>query len=138
MSDRWERVGQLFEQALAAPLYERAALIERSPESDDVKNEVRSLLAAHQAGASRYGARVDHELRRNVILTAGARVGTRDYETIDREDEFFYADAGADFMFNRRVALRARIGHEEVESTGVDRFRDFEVNTATLGLSISL
>lgn len=87
---------------------------------------------------TRYGARVDHELRRNIILTAGGRAGQREYETIDREDEFFYADAGADFLFNRRVALIARIGHEEVESNGLNRYRDFEVNTARLGLSLRL
>jgi hypothetical protein len=88
--------------------------------------------------ATRFGARVDHELRRNIILTVGARVGDRDYETIDRDDEFFYADAGADFLINRRVVLRARITHEEVESDGIDRYRDFEVDTATLGVSLRL
>lgn len=87
---------------------------------------------------TRYGARVDHELRRNIILTAGARAGTRDYESIDRQDDFMYFDAGADFLINRRVALFGRVAHEEVESDGIDRYRDFEVNTATLGVSFRL
>jgi hypothetical protein len=88
---------------------------------------------------TRYGARVDHELRRNVILTAGAQAGSREYESpIDRDDDFVSADAGFDVILNRRVALRGRYRHEEVQSDGLDRYRDFDANVVSLGLSLRL
>ncbi|HEX8901535.1 outer membrane beta-barrel protein [Vitreimonas sp.] len=85
-----------------------------------------------------FGARVDHELLRNLILTAGAQIGRRDYESIDREDEVLSADVGADYLINRRVALRARYVFDDVQSSGIDRYRDFEANAFTLGLSFRL
>lgn len=87
---------------------------------------------------SRYGARVDHELLRNVIVTAGVSGGRREYEVIDREDEFTSADIGVDYFMNRRVALRARFTLDDVESTGVNRYRDFDANAFTVGLSLRL
>lgn len=88
--------------------------------------------------STQYGARVDHELMRNVILTGGVRAGQREYDIIDREDEFVSADVGADYILNRRVALRARYQHDEVDSSGAASYRDYEVNTLSLGLSLRL
>jgi hypothetical protein len=48
MNDRWDRIGRLFEEALAVSAAERAALLSASAEPDDITNEVRSLLAAHE------------------------------------------------------------------------------------------
>jgi hypothetical protein len=88
---------------------------------------------------SQYGVRVDHELLRNVILTAGAQVGTREFEDpIDREDEVVGVEIGADYLMNRRIALRARYNFDDVQSSGADRYRDFEVNAFTLGVSFRL
>lgn len=86
------------------------------------------------------GARVDHELRRNLILSGGFQTGRREFEgsAIDREDEFFSAQLGADYLMNRRVALRARYQHDEVDSSGANAYRDFEVNTVSVGLSLRL
>lgn len=85
-----------------------------------------------------FGARVDHELFRNVILTAGADVGRREYDTIDRDDDYVAADVGFDYFLNPRVALRGRYQFERLESEGVNRFRDFEANAATLGVAFRL
>ena len=87
---------------------------------------------------SEYGLRVDHELLRNVILSAGALTGMREYETIDREDEYMRAEAGADYILNRRVALRARYVFDDLESSGALARPDFEVNAFTLGVSFRL
>lgn len=88
--------------------------------------------------ATSYGARVDHELLRNVILTAGVQAGTREYETIDRDDDFVYADAGVDYLVNRRVVVRGRYRYDQVESDGAMPYRDYEVNALTLGVSLRL
>lgn len=85
-----------------------------------------------------YGARVDHELMRNVILTAGVSAGDRDYEVIDRSDEFFTGDVGVEYLMNRRVALNLRYRHEELESNGVNRYRDFDQDVISAGVSLRL
>lgn len=85
-----------------------------------------------------YGARIDHELQRNVILTAGVRNGERDYDTLDRDDEYTNFEVGADYILNRRASLRLRYEHDEVESSGADAYRDYEVGAWTLGVSLRL
>lgn len=85
---------------------------------------------------SEYGARVDHELRRNIILTAGVRSGEREYEGTDRTDEFLRYDVGADYILNRRVALRARYSVDDVDSTVA--VRNFEVEAVSVGISLRL
>lgn len=82
-----------------------------------------------------YGLRVDHELLRNVILTGSARFGNRDYETIAREDEYSKWELGADYMLNRNAAVRFRYQYDEVDSPA---YRDYEVNQATIGLTLRL
>jgi hypothetical protein len=39
---------------------------------------------------------------------------------------------------NRRVALEARFRRDEVESSGAAAYRDYEVNTLSLGVSLRL
>lgn len=82
-----------------------------------------------------FGARVDHELLRNLILTGAVRFGDRDYETIAREDEFLEWELGADYLINRNAALRFRYEYDEVDSPA---YRNYEVNRATLGLTLRL
>jgi len=84
------------------------------------------------------GVRVDHELLRNVILTGAVQLGQREYDVVDRDDEFFYGELGVDYLMNRRVALNARFRHDEVESSGAAAYRDYEVNTLSVGLSFRL
>lgn len=87
---------------------------------------------------SEYGVRVDHELLRNVILSAGLHTGRRDYELIDREDEYTGFDLGVEYLVNRRLALRAGYNYDETDSNGVNRYRDFEQNVLSLGVSLRL
>lgn len=87
---------------------------------------------------SQYAVRVDHELRRNVLLMGQVQFGQREYDSIDRNDDFINVEVGADYLLNRRVVLRGRYAYLETESTGADRYRDFEVNLLTLGLSLRL
>jgi hypothetical protein len=90
--------------------------------------------------ATRYGARIDHELLRNLILSAGVWAGTRDYDVVDLKDDVLHADVGADYILNRRWALRARYAHDEVDSSGgpLAVGRGFEVNEFTVGLAFRL
>jgi hypothetical protein len=86
---------------------------------------------------SRYGARVDHELLRNLILTAGVEAGSREYDdVISRDDDFVYADVGADWFINRRVAFTGRVQHAEVTSNLPTA--EFDETSASLGISLRL
>lgn len=87
--------------------------------------------------ATEYGARIDHELLRNLILTAGVRAGDREYEdeVVGREDDYVSYDVGADYILNRRVAVAARYRHDEVDS---NVGRTFDVNAVTVGLRLRL
>jgi hypothetical protein len=94
--------------------------------------------AAEPYVESRYGVHIDHELLRNVILSAGVQAGQRDYDGIDRNDTFMSYQLGADYVLNRRVALSARYTHDEVNSDGAAAYRDYTVNAVSLGLSLRL
>jgi hypothetical protein len=88
--------------------------------------------------STRFGARVDHELLRNLIVSAGGEVGQREYEVIDRQDDFSSAQLEAEYLLNRRFSLRGRISHVEVDSDGVDRYRTFDVNEVSVGVRVRL
>lgn len=45
--DRWQRVGNLFDRALATPPPQRAAVVRASPEPPDIQDEVLALLRSH-------------------------------------------------------------------------------------------
>jgi serine/threonine protein kinase len=49
VTDRWDRVGALFDAALATPPAERETFIAGATEADDIKAEVLSLLASHDS-----------------------------------------------------------------------------------------
>jgi hypothetical protein len=87
---------------------------------------------------SEVGARVDHELLRNVLLNAAVRFGRREYEVIDRDDDYTSLQLGADYLLNRRVALFGRYNLNETESDGLAAYRDYDVNAFTVGVSLRL
>lgn len=83
------------------------------------------------------GITVDHELLRNVILTAGYEQGQRDYDPSPRRDEYQHMEAGADWILNRRVALSARFERDELHYSGVS-IDDRDANAIRFGVSFRL
>jgi len=77
---------------------------------------------------------IDHELRRNVILSASIERQSDDYLGIDREDERWSTSASATYLMNRHVGIRGEIRRTDQESTGLAAGRDFEINTIGLRL----
>jgi hypothetical protein len=78
------------------------------------------------------GARVDHELRRDLILTGGLRYEQDDFISLDRDEDRTAFDAGVDWHANRALTLGARYERFDQQSSGVDRDRDFDANVFTL------
>lgn len=79
-------------------------------------------------------AQLDHELRRNIILTGRVDYGSDEYQGIDREDERWGATAQATYLMNRNVGLRAAYSHFEQTSSGTAGNQDFTVNRFTIGV----
>jgi hypothetical protein len=87
---------------------------------------------------SAYGGRIDHELLRNVILTGAIHGGQREYDVVDRNDDFALADAGVDWLLNRRLAVHGRYEYYQVDSSGAAAYRDYEENRLSVGLTLRL
>lgn len=66
-AEGWQRVGALFDRALAESPSKRTALVRSSSEAPDIQVEVLALLASHEAG--------DGFLEPAALLEAGTMVG---------------------------------------------------------------
>jgi hypothetical protein len=88
--------------------------------------------------ATRYGVRADHELLRNVVVTGGISGGTDDYKGIDRNDDLFEGQVGARYLLNRHAELGANYYYTDVQSSGLNRDRDFNVNRFLVSVTLKL
>lgn len=75
---------------------------------------------------------VDHELMRNVILTANATYGHDEYSGIDRTDDHWGAGASANWLLNRRVGLTFTYSYLNQRSYGASRGPSFGDNRLTV------
>jgi len=69
---------------------------------------------------------IDHEIRRNVIVSGSFGSGTDEYDGIDREDERSNWGAGATYFVNRNVGVSANVSWSEQTSSGLAASNDFE------------
>lgn len=83
-------------------------------------------------------ARVDHELRRNILLTAGVGMLNRDFQGASRDDDLTQADIGARFLLNRRMELGARWRYERQQSSGPIADPEFDANRFVVSASVRL
>ncbi|GGE52850.1 hypothetical protein GCM10007276_32320 [Agaricicola taiwanensis] len=75
---------------------------------------------------------VIHALRRNVELTAAVGAETAEFEGIDRDDTVYTGELGAEWKFNRRFGVNARLAHTK-QISNVDG-GDFEATLYQLGI----
>jgi hypothetical protein len=89
------------------------------------------------AGVDRvtYGARADHELRRDLILTGGVALQQDDYQSIDRNDDRNRFDVGIDWYANRAMKIGASYERFEQDSSGAAFDRDYTANVFMLKAS---
>jgi hypothetical protein len=80
------------------------------------------------------GARVDHELRRNILLNADISVSRDAYEGIDRDDDRFQYSVGGTYLLNRALGVSLAASHFEQTSDGAAGGAEFDVNRLTLTL----
>jgi hypothetical protein len=94
--------------------------------------EETTLSGASGGLATEGRLRVDHELLRNVILSADAGYSNVDYESISREDDVIDAGVGGKYLLNRNFYLQGRLSHARRDSNV--NTEDYDANTVMLRL----
>ena len=103
----------------------------------------RGIEDAGVAGAGGYlstdfGLSVDHELLRNVILSASVKHANDDYNGIDREDNRTEFGLGGNYLVNRNIGLAVRYYRTKQSSDGAASGPSYTVNRVVLSLTTQL
>jgi hypothetical protein len=101
----------------------------------------RTIEDAGIVGASGYlstnvGAQVDHELLRNVIVSAQAGYGNDAYKGIDRNDKRYTAGVSATYLMNRSLGVTVGYNYFKQNSRGAAGSGDFSVNKVGATLTL--
>ena len=81
-----------------------------------------------------FGINVDHELRRNVVVSGAVTWGSDEYFGIDRQDDRWSATVSTTWYVNRNAGVRASVAHFEQESSGADGNQDFSSNVVAVSV----
>ena len=81
---------------------------------------------------------VDHELRRNIILSGRATYEYDDYTGVDRTDKRPLLSLSGTYLFNRHLGLTAAYTYLDQDSSGLARTNNFSVNIISLSLVLQL
>jgi hypothetical protein len=79
---------------------------------------------------------VDHELLRNVLLSAQASYGKDKYEIIDRDDKRTGFNASAAYLLNRNVGLFLTYNYLKQDSSGVAKGSSFTDNKLSASVAL--
>jgi len=77
---------------------------------------------------------IDHELRRNIVLTAIGSYNDDAYQGIDRTDHRWTAGVSATYLLNRTFGLTLGYTHGTQRSYGVNRYVNYDDNKWTISL----
>jgi hypothetical protein len=104
----------------------------------DIQNDVIESTNANSSGynSTALDLGVDHELLRNLILSAGAGFRYDDFDGISRTDKYFQGRVGADYLLNRYLTLGARYRYLKRDSDVSGD--DFDSNIISLLMTAKL
>jgi hypothetical protein len=84
--------------------------------------------------STNFTGQVDHELRRNIILTGQFAYGKDDFKGIDRNDSRWLGAISGTYLVNRYIGLGLTYSYLDHSSSGLDRGREFTVQKAMVSL----
>ena len=87
---------------------------------------------------TRFGAGVDHELRRNIILSGYAGISNYEYEEIDRKDENLEFGAVATYKMNKRLHWEVFARNRDRDVSGTAVFGDPSYGQTQFGIGLKL
>jgi len=126
--ERWKRIKQLLDEAIALPLAERAAFLKGACDGDsELQVEVESLLSSHEQAATGFLNTPAIDLRTGPVQ-ASTRVGRRigAYDIIEEIGHGgmgeVYRAGRADGQYEKEVAIKLVRGGYDTASV-LDRFR---------------
>ncbi len=82
------------------------------------------------------GGQVDHELLRNVILTALAHYQLDDYRGVDRHDRITELGLSGEYLLNRNIGVHLGYSYLKQDSSGLFRGLTFDVNRVMLSTTL--
>lgn len=77
---------------------------------------------------------IDHELLRNLIVSANLNLANDEYEGIDRTDDRFTATIGATYFVNRRLGVNVAASRFDQSSSGAFAGTEFDQNRLMVSL----
>ncbi|MBY9067955.1 outer membrane beta-barrel protein [Hyphomonas sp. WL0036] len=95
-------------------------------------------FSAPTALDTNFGVRLDHELRRNIILSASARYNQYDFEESNRKDENTEFGVTALYKMNRRVHFNAFVSRFDRDISGAPFFVEPSIGETTAGIGVRL
>jgi hypothetical protein len=106
------------------------ALIERRTEETTLNN-------ASGYNSMNFGASVDHELLRNVILSASGSYQMNNYDgEVSRDDKLIRAGAGGKYLINRYAAIG--LAYNFLNRNSNEQGEDFTINQVLLTLDLQM
>lgn len=101
----------------------------------------RSIQESTAPGSAGYiantvGASIDHELMRNVLLSANYSYGKDAYKGVDRDDKRNNFSATATYLVNRRVGLFLTYNYLKQDSSGAQKGASFKDNKLVASVAL--
>jgi hypothetical protein len=96
------------------------------------------LLNSSTAFDTSVGVRVDHELRRNIILFGDLKYEQQDFQDLDRKDDITMFSTGVGYKLNRRARLEFAYSLRDQSTKGVSIYPgpDFTQNIVSVALRL--
>lgn len=76
----------------------------------------------------------DYEFRRNVIVEGRLGALVEEFDTLDRQNDTYYAGLRATYLFNRSVGLTGSYAFERRDSSGAAAINDYNAHRLVLSL----
>ncbi|MGC2856376.1 outer membrane beta-barrel protein [Novispirillum sp. DQ9] len=100
--------------------------------------EETTALGASSYLQNSFSLEADHELRRNILLHAGATYETYEYQGVDRDADRWGGSVGATWLANRHMHFDASYTYTDHSEAGVAAANDWNRNLVMLGLTLHL